>query len=49
MSAVTFPLWREVWFQAKRERRTITATVMLADDSIKTVRFGPRGGWKVIK
>ena len=44
MSAA-LPLWREVWFQAKREKRVIVATVLMHDDSVKTVRFGPRGGW----
>lgn len=44
-----FPLWKDVWLKAKRERRKIVATVMMADDSIKVVEFGPRGGWKVIR
>ena len=48
MSAAILPLWREVWFRAKRERRTIEAVVMMADDTIQRVRFGPRGGWRVI-
>lgn len=48
MSAISTLLWRDVWFQAKRERREIIATVMMADDSIRTVKFGPRGGWKFV-
>jgi hypothetical protein len=45
MNAATLPLWRDVWFQAKRERRAIVAQVLMADDSIRVVKFGPRGGW----
>lgn len=45
MNAASVPLWREVWFQAKRERREIVAQVLMADDSVRVVRFGPRGGW----
>ena len=48
MSAASIPLWRDVWFQAKREKRQIVATVMMYDDSIRTVKFGPRGGWKFV-
>ncbi len=47
MSAI-FPLWKEVWLKAKRERREIVARVMMADDTIHLVKFGPRGGWKVL-
>jgi hypothetical protein len=43
MSAV--PLWRDMWFRAKRERRVIVAEVMMANDEIRRVKFGPRGGW----
>ena len=32
-----------------RERRTIEALVMLANDDIALVRFGPRGGHKVLR
>lgn len=39
------PTFREVWFRAKRERREIVADVLMADDSVRAVRFGPRGGW----
>lgn len=45
MSAA-IPLFKEVWFRARRERKAITATVMMADDSIRRVTFGPRGGWR---
>lgn len=47
MSA-TIPLFSEIRLKAIRERRAITATVMLADDSVVVIRFGPRGGWKRI-
>ena len=39
------PLFSEIRRRAMRERRTIVAEVMMADDSIRKVRFGPRGGW----
>ena len=45
MSALHIPVWRDVWFQAKREKREIICVVMMSDDSIRKVRFGPRGGW----
>lgn len=45
MSAA-IPLFREVWFKAKRERMAITETVLMADDSVRRVTFGPRGGWR---
>lgn len=45
MSAI--PTFKDVWFQAKRERREIVATVILADDTIAVVRFGPRGGHSI--
>ena len=48
MSVPTVPLWREVWFKAKRENRFIVETVMMADDSIVRVKFGPRGGWTIV-
>jgi hypothetical protein len=48
MSAIYPPLWRDVWFRAKREKRTIVETVMMADDSIRLVKFGPRGGWSFV-
>lgn len=44
MSALV-PTWKEVWFLAQRERRRIEAVVLMADDSIRRVTFGPRGGW----
>mgnify|MGYP006928193328 FL=1 len=43
MSAV--PTFREVYLRAKREKSEIVAVVMMADDSIRKVKFGPRGGW----
>lgn len=42
------PLWRDIWFRAKRERRHITATVLMANDQVSVVKFGPRGGWRVV-
>lgn len=42
------PTFKEVWFTAKRERRVIVAAVLMADDTIRTVKFGPRGGWAFI-
>jgi hypothetical protein len=43
------PLFGETRRRAMREKRLIVAEVMMADDSICTVRFGPRGGWKIIQ
>lgn len=39
------PTFKEMRCRAMRERRSITAIVMMADDSTRLVRFGPRGGW----
>lgn len=43
------PLFGEVRRLAMRERRVIVAKVLRADDSVQTVRFGPRGGWRVLR
>lgn len=48
MSAA-IPTWREVWFKAKRGKRRIVAEVMLANDTVCLVQFGPRGGWVILK
>lgn len=48
MSAA-YPLFRELLIQARREKRVIVAEVMMADDSIRKVHFGPRGGWRFCK
>lgn len=48
MSAVCLPLWRDVWFQAKRQKTRIVATVLMGNDDVRTVEFGPRGGWKFL-
>lgn len=48
MSALV-PTFREIRFQAMREKRAITATVLMSDDSVATVRFGPRGGHRKLK
>jgi len=45
MSAA-LPAFKDVWFLARREKRAIVARVLMADDTIRTVRFGPRGGWR---
>ena len=42
------PLFAETRRKAMREKRSIVADVMMADDSIVTIRFGPRGGWKIL-
>jgi hypothetical protein len=36
-------------FKAMREKRAIVAEVMMADDSVCLIQFGPRGGWRKIK
>lgn len=43
------PLFSEIRFKAMREKRAIVAEVMMADDSVCLIRFGPRGGWGKIK
>jgi len=43
------PLFAETRRKAIREKRAIVAGVMMADDSIRRVRFGPRGGWRFVK
>ena len=42
------PTLKDIRFQAKRERREIVARVLLADDTIATIKAGPRGGLKVL-
>ena len=44
----SLPLLRDIRFQAKREKRTIVARVLLADDTIATVSAGPRGGLRIL-
>lgn len=39
------PLFVEVRRLAIKERREITCVVMMHDDSLRLIRFGPRGGW----
>jgi hypothetical protein len=43
-----YPTFGEMRNKAKRLRETIVCQVMMADDKIKTVQFGPRGGWKFL-
>ena len=33
---------------ARRLKRAITATVIFADDSVRSVKVGPRGGWHIV-
>lgn len=42
------PLLQDLRFTARREKRTIVDRVLLADDTIATVRIGPRGGLKIL-
>lgn len=49
MSSTLIPLFKDIWFRARRNRTVIIAEVLMADDSIATIRFGPRGGWWIIK
>lgn len=39
------PLFGEIRRQAVREKRRIVCIVMMANDSLRMVSFGPRGGW----
>ena len=43
---IAAPTFRETLLRAKREARTIECVVLMADDSVRMVIFGPRGGWK---
>jgi len=46
MSAIpTFP---EMRWKARRQKTTIEAVVMLANDALAIVRFGPRGGFRIL-
>lgn len=45
----TLPLLRDIRFKAKREGRIIVARVLLADDTIATVKAGPRGGLRIME
>jgi len=46
MSAV--PTFSEMRHKARREKATIETVVMLANDALALVRFGPRGGFKIL-
>jgi hypothetical protein len=46
MSAI--PTFSEIRWKARREKATIEAVVMLASDALALVRFGPRGGFKIL-
>ena len=47
-SKATLPLLKEIRAQARREKRSIVARVLLADDTIATVSAGPRGGLRIL-
>lgn len=42
------PTLKDVRFRAKHEKRTIVERVLLADDTVATIKAGPRGGLKII-
>lgn len=42
------PLLKDIRYRAKREKRSIVARVLLADDTIATVSAGPRGGLRIL-
>lgn len=42
------PTLKDIRAQAKREKRDIVARVLLADDTIATVKAGPRGGLRIM-
>lgn len=44
MSAA-IPTFAEARALARRQKRVIVSRVLMADDSIRLVRIGPRGGW----
>jgi hypothetical protein len=43
-----YPTFGEMRSKAKRLGAVIVCQVMMANDDIKTIQFGPRGGWKVL-
>ena len=43
------PTFGEVRRSAIKHRKVIVCKVMMANDDIQLVRFGPRGGWSFIK
>ena len=44
----TLPLLKEIRAQAKNEKRDVVARVLLADDTIATIKAGPRGGLRIL-
>lgn len=44
----TLPTLKDVRAQAKREKRDIVERVLLADDTIATIKAGPRGGLRIL-
>lgn len=42
------PTFKDVRFQAIRDRTFVVARVLMADDTIATVKVGPRGGVKIL-
>lgn len=47
-SKASLPFLKEIRSQAKREKRVVVARVLLADDTVATVKAGPRGGLKIL-
>lgn len=43
------PTFHEVSARAMRERKAIVAVVLMGNDAVKRIAFGPRGGWKELK
>jgi hypothetical protein len=39
----------EMRWKARRQKTTIEAVVMLANDDLAVVRFGPKGGFKILR
>jgi hypothetical protein len=44
----TIPVFKDVWMRARKARTVIQCAVLMADDTVQVVRFGPRGGWRVV-
>ena len=42
------PTFSEVRFRAMREQISVVAIVLMANDRLRRVSFGPRGGWRFI-
>ena len=42
------PTLAELRAQARREKRDVVARALLADDTVATVKAGPRGGLRIL-